>query len=135
MLNQDQIMPLLLEACPSFQAVWDSEIDEEDRQLVYVCLGSFARHLLDLHRLGRTTEFANVIQVIERLHLEGDAATKEAATIGLLEAIQNTWDHAGVATDESVASLLPESRRWWRQLELFWAGEIPYVGASAPDKQ
>ncbi len=129
MLNQNQIMPLLIEACPSFRAVWD-EIDEEDRPLIYVSLGSFARHLLDSWRLGRTAEIAAVVKVIERLHLEGDAATKEAATIGLLEAVQNVWSHAGEATDEFVAMLLPQSRRWWRELELFWAGEIAYVGAN-----
>jgi hypothetical protein len=91
MLNQDQIMPLLLDACPSFTPVWHSELDADDRKLVYVCLGRFAGHLLDLHRQGSTEELSAVAGVIERLHIEGDHATKEATTIGLLEDVQNVW--------------------------------------------
>jgi hypothetical protein len=58
---------------------------------VYVCLGSFAKHLLGLKEQGRTAEFAAVMEVIERLHVEGDTSTKEAATVGLLEGVQNVW--------------------------------------------
>lgn len=134
MLSQDQVMPLLLDACPSFWVVWDSELDEEDRKLLYVCLGSFAKHLLDLKQQRPTSEFAAVVEVIERLYLEGDTSTQEAATIGLLEAVQNVWGNSGVATDDFEQLLLPESRVWWQQLELFWAGAIPYVGATMPNK-
>lgn len=127
-------MPLLLDACPSFWVVWDSDLDEEDRKLLYACLGSFAKHLLDLKQQRSTAEFAAVVEVIERFYLEGDTSTQEAATIGLLEAVQNVWGNSGVATDDFEQLLLPESRVWWQQLELFWAGAIPYVGATMPNK-
>lgn len=134
MLNKDQIMPLLLEVSPSFRVVWDMELDEEDRKLVYLCLGFFAEHLMALEQQGRTAEFGAVAEVIERLHVEGDAATKEAATIGLLEGIQNVWGNNGVATGTLEELLGPQSRLWWQQLELFWSGAIPYVGATMPNK-
>ena len=134
MLSQDQIMPLLLEACPSFRSVWDSELDEDERKLVYVCLGRFARHLLDLKADRKTEEFAPVAVVIERVHTEGDVGASEAATIGLLEGVQNVWGNSGIAPDTFKQFLLPRSRLWWEQLELFWAGSIPYVGATMPNK-
>lgn len=54
--------------------------------------GEFARHIIDLCKNNKTEEFASIFYAIERLHLEGDEYVKEAATIGLLEGIQN---HAG----------------------------------------
>jgi hypothetical protein len=66
--------------------------------------------------------------VVERLHLEGDADVREAATIGLLEGLQNIAAHAGVDPDRFKVFLLPESARWWHELERFWRGETTHVG-------
>jgi hypothetical protein len=134
MLNQTQIMPLLLVACPSFEAVWDSELDAEEKGRIYTCLGTFARHLLELYRQGSVHEFAAVAEVVERLHIEGDHPTREAATIGLLEGIQNVWGNSGVDPELFKPFLLEQTKLWWEQLNLFWSGSIPHVGASMPKK-
>jgi len=42
-----------------------------------------------LEKANRTEEFPAVFEIIERMHLEGDDYVKEAATIGMLEGIQN----------------------------------------------
>jgi hypothetical protein len=47
-------MPLILEACPSFQETWDKS---DDQDLLYVVMGDLARHLLTLYRSDRTDEF------------------------------------------------------------------------------
>jgi hypothetical protein len=39
-------MPLILEACPSFQETWDKS---DDQALPYVVMGDLARHLLNLY--------------------------------------------------------------------------------------
>ena len=59
-------MPLLMEACPSYRPTAD------DQDLLYVALGDFARHLLQLQQQSRTQEFPEVARAIERLHVEGD---------------------------------------------------------------
>lgn len=69
-------------------------------------------------------------RAIERLHVEGDKIVQEAATIGLLEGIQNVWGNSKLDPEQFATYLLPESRKWWEQLKLFWAGKIPYVGAT-----
>ena len=43
-ISKDQVMPLLMEACPSYR------LPAEDRELLYVMLADFAHHLLQLHR-------------------------------------------------------------------------------------
>jgi hypothetical protein len=122
------MIPLLLEACPSFQGNWEAHLKEYDEPLVYIALGDFARHLLDLHQRGQSQVFPAVGRVIERLHLEGDAWVREAASIGLLEGIQNVWSHTDVDPELFVPYLLPESSRWWQSLNDFWSGKSKYVG-------
>jgi len=115
-------MPLLMEACPSFR------LPAEDRELLYVMLGDFARHLLDLHRQHQTEVFPAVARVIERLHVDGDHYVREAATIGLLEGIQNFWGNNDTDPESFAPYLLPESIRWWRSLNDFWSGKSKFVG-------
>ncbi|MGH9941193.1 MAG: DUF7674 family protein [Pyrinomonadaceae bacterium] len=102
----------------------------EDEDLLYVDLGEFAHHLVELHKANRTDEFPAMFEIIERLHLEGDAYVKEAATIGMLEGIQNVAGNSGVDPEEFFRFLKPESAKWWGQLNDFWEGKIPFVGSS-----
>jgi len=126
-------MALLLEACPSYQGRWQAYRDapEFDAELLYVHLGDFADHVIDLIERQETNEISALSRLIERLHLEGDDFVKEAATIGLLECIQNVAGHRNVATDGFEAALGPEAHRWWRSLDAFWSGKTPHVGADS----
>lgn len=122
---------MLLQACPSFVDSWNdlrAEYGPELDELVYVSLGAYARHLVALLQQRRTAEFPNVFRAIEELHVHGDVDVREAATIGLLEGIQNALSHAGADQLGIESLLLPESARWWRSLNKFWAGEIRVVG-------
>lgn len=85
-ITRDKVIPLLIEACPSYR---EAAQKSEDAELLYVEASNFARHLLQLYQQGRTDEFPAVAQVIERLHIEGDKWVRELATIGLLEGVQN----------------------------------------------
>ena len=117
---------MILKACLSFQDTWDKSIDKE---LLYVVMGDLARHLLSLFRRGVTDEFEPICEVIEHFHTDGDVFVRELATIGLLEGIQNNWANNDQDPEVFVEFLLPESRKWWGELNDFWAGKIPYVGA------
>jgi hypothetical protein len=122
MITREQVIPMLIEVCPSFRAT------SADESLLYVSLGDFARHLLLLHRQGRTEEFPAVAKVIERLQVEGDSFVREAVAIGLLEGIQNVWSNAGTDPELFIRHLLPVSTKWWRSLNDFWAGKSKFVG-------
>jgi hypothetical protein len=118
-ITRDQVMPLLLEACPSFHKRWKAYLAEPDYEanLLYIDLGELAHHVLELAIGGATTEFPALFAVVERLHVEGDAFVKEAATIGLLEDIQNIAGHDGIDTDAIEAHLQPVSAKAWAELE------------------
>jgi hypothetical protein len=120
MISSPQIIPMLVDASPSFKCAED---------LLYVALGDFARHLLELYQRKETVSFSAVCAVIERLYVEGDHGVQEAATIGLLEGIQNVWGNNNVDPELFASYLLPESRKWWDELNAFWRGERDYVGA------
>ena len=115
-------MPLLMEACPSHRPT------AEDHDLLYAALGDFAHHLLQLQQQSRTQEFPEVARVIERLHIEGDHYVREAATIGLLEGIQNVWANEATDPELFVRHLLPVSAKWWQSLNDFWSGKSKFVG-------
>jgi hypothetical protein len=121
MITKEQVMPLLLNACPSFSARWEEHrAFYEDEQLLYIDLGEFAHHLIELQKTNRIEEFEAVFDVIERMHLEGDDYVNEAATIGMLESIQNVAGNSGIDPEQFAKYLKAESARRWRQLNNFW---------------
>lgn len=65
MITKDQVIPMILKACPSFQETWDKS---DDHDLLYAVMGDIARHLLTMYKTGRTDEFGSLCQVIEALH-------------------------------------------------------------------
>ena len=134
MITKEQVMPLFLAACPSFLPAWEEyRASNPDEGLLYIDMGELAHHMVDLIKSNQTSEFPAVFDVIERLHIEGDHYVKEAATIGILESLQNVASNNGVDPEAFVPWLGTESRRWWRQLIDFWQAKIPYVGATIND--
>lgn len=136
MITRDEVMPLLLAACPSFASTWadlehdDVHVNDDGTRLHYLDASMFATHLVELHRSGRDDEVRAAFVVIERLHLEGDPYVSELATIGYLEDVEgDVAAHPDeLAFFESV--LGPESARWWRGLQAFWTGRAPLVRAT-----
>jgi hypothetical protein len=126
MITKDQMLVPMLAACPSFMPAWQAFVAEwahDDDPPLYLALGDLARHLIEGIRSDATTEFPAVFEVVERWHLEGDHFVREAATIGLLEGIQNVGGNTGVDPALFETWLLPESRKWWDRLNRFWGGD------------
>ena len=89
MITRNEIVSGILDACPSFSPVHAALCADGEAELTYIVLGRFADHLVELHQAGSEAEFSDVAELIERIHAEGDDYVREAATIGLLEGIQN----------------------------------------------
>jgi hypothetical protein len=136
MIRADEVMALLLAACPSYVARWRAYRAEPafDAAELRLHLGDFADHVVDRLEGGEGDELPALCRVVEWLHVDGDDDVKEAATIGLLEGIQNVAGHRGVPTAGLEAALGPETRRWWRSLDEFWSGKVPHVGADVPKR-
>jgi hypothetical protein len=128
MIERGDVIPLVLEVCPSFREFCD---DEPRENLLYLVMGDLALHLRNLVERDETEEIAPVCRLIERLHLEGDGYVRALATCGLLEDLRSVWTDRGADPNEFHAWLHPTSRGRWRELEAYWAGDIPAVGAAA----
>lgn len=132
MIEQEQVMPLFVAACPSFEGPLEAYVSDNygkgDERLLYCELGEFSRHLIDLASSGNVEELPAVFAVIERLHLEGTPYVREAATIGLLEGIQNNASHSDFDLAKLTCYLRPESAYWWQQVADFWEGKVRFVG-------
>ncbi|MCE9534026.1 MAG: hypothetical protein K8T89_23320 [Planctomycetes bacterium] len=126
MISKDDMMALLLNACPSFAPLWQSFLDEwrdeADGLPLYLALADFARHLIDMHANGEIDRLHVVFRAVERLHLEGDEYVREAATIGLLEDLQNLNLHSCTKPEDFVPYLGAESSRCWEEAGRFWNG-------------
>ncbi len=114
----------LLAADPSFQPDWNAFLDhwrDEPGPLpLYLALGDLSRHLARQLERGETKAFDAVFDVVERWHLEGDPYVRKAATIGLLENLQNDNFYVTGRPEQFLPWLRPESLRYWRKVEAFW---------------
>jgi hypothetical protein len=125
------VMPLLLEACPSFASQWvdkvlEENLDEESDggRLFFVDAGAFIHHLVSLKVDRRTSEFPAVFDVFERLILEGDTYVHNLGEVGYLEGLQMmTVTEAGLNPERDFRPYLqPASERIWASLNRFWGG-------------
>lgn len=130
MIAKNDMMDVLLDACPSFVPQWqtfqDEWREEADDLPLYVALADFARHLISMVERGETAGLPAAFAVVERLHVEGEHYVREAATVGLLESLQNLNLHKqGTDPEQFRPYLGPESARWWDKLYRFWQhGEL-----------
>ncbi|MGH9683640.1 MAG: DUF7674 family protein [Candidatus Acidiferrales bacterium] len=91
MITKDQIVPMLLEACPEIQTDWQRHRahwnDEEAG--IYNDLAVFAHFIVNAFSKNETARFPAVFQVIENLLSNGTQEVRDAAGIGFLKALQN----------------------------------------------
>jgi hypothetical protein len=73
------MIPLLLEACPSFGNVWGPIQRPDEDQFIYVAFGAFASHYCGLNDKGQTSEFGAFDELVKRFQQEGDAEVRRLA--------------------------------------------------------
>ncbi len=133
MIRREEMFLLLLECDPTFGPTWQeflSEWDGEPELPHYIALGQLAYHIIEKQRNAEKEVLDAVFGVVERWHVEGDTYVSEAATIGLLEGLQNILGGnkrnkktKGVRASDFEPYFGPETRRWWGKLYRFWDGD------------
>jgi len=124
MITPNEMMNILIEASPSFEKEWvefqEEWKDEKEGVPYYLVLGDFAHHVKKLYEMNEEYLLRKIFKAVDRLHTDGDAYVKEAATVGFLEALQNSSasQKGGSAVYEKY--LLPETEYWWKKLNHFW---------------
>jgi hypothetical protein len=125
MITPDQMFAPMLLACPDFKRQWEAftaDWDSLKRKPLpyYLLLNELARHLTHKLAIGETSQFAGVFAVVERWHVEGDDYVQTAASIGLLEDLQNPANYRGRKPSDFVPWLGPVSKIWWDKVEEYW---------------
>jgi hypothetical protein len=127
-ITRESMFEPLLEADHSFAPIWRAFVEEweDERELpLYLALASVACHLIEQLKAGETDKFHAVFDVVERWHLQGDAYVREAASVGLIEDLQNTNLRKGTTPTDFEPWLRPESKRWWDKVDKFWSQGEP----------
>ena len=123
MISREDMFKPILEVSDGFKPVWNEFVSEwkDDAELPqYLALSKLAGYISRLISESRTRELSDIFEVVERWHLEGDDYVREAATVGLLEDLQNInvvgWD----VPDKVHKLLLPKSKQQWAKISEFW---------------
>src|SRR4051812_36969335 len=125
LITRENMFEPLLRADQSFAPRWSAFVEEwqDERELPqYLALASLARHLIGQLKAGHTETFPAVFHVVEQWHVQGDAYVREAASLGLLEDLQNTGLHEGTEPADFEPWLRPVSKHWWDKVDRFWSG-------------
>ena len=121
-ITRAQLLPLLAEACPPYQADFDRFRTEfaDDERFVYIAFTEFARSLSRAMAARDEQTIRRVFDVLERFITEGDAEVQEAAVVGIIKNLQNVNLHEKTPPDDYVPFLRPESQHWWGRVKTFW---------------
>lgn len=141
MIEANEVVPMLLEACPSFAASW-AEVEPENLdddsptgRLHYLDAGAFVRHLVVLYLADSLEEFPAVFAVFEQLVTDGDDYVRNLGVIGYLEGLQMmVVTNAGIDPEADLRPhLLPVSDMWWDRINRFWAGDATALREDSAD--
>ncbi len=122
-------MDMLVAACPSFASRWETYRADAPwgRDLVYLDISEFVRHLENLLDAGRVDELPAVFDIVERLITTGEHYVQEAAVVGVLEDLRD------VDEGQPFPYFGPETAKWWREMKEFCAGRRRYIGEGLSD--
>jgi len=123
MITLDEVMPLLLEACPAFVPELEAYYSRHDivpgsRPFYYIEAGRLASWLFALMESNQIECFPIVFGVIERLFAEGNDQVQMLAALGILEGLQNRagYAHGPLGHTVFLPWLGPLTRKEWDNL-------------------
>jgi hypothetical protein len=124
MITKTQIMPLLLEACPGFQATWQAHLEwwKGEEPGAYNNTSEFARYLVESFESGQTSEFPDAFAAIEKILNEGEES-RDIAGIGVIESLQTIGSNHSCGEEVFIQWLGPTSRQAWAEIERMWEGK------------
>lgn len=123
MITLDEVMPLVLEACPAFVPELDAfyrryDIAPESRPFYYIEAGRLNSWLYERMESHETECFPAVFALIERLLAEGTNQVKDLVATGILEGLQNRAMYAHGQNGHTIFLpwLSPLTRQEWDAL-------------------
>lgn len=132
MITRHNMFEPLVEAVPSFRhqrdafvAYWTSPENVDGYPVGdlpnYLLLAELATYFVDQLQIGETQEVVAGLGVCEQWLIKGDDYVREAATVGLLESLQNRVEVQQLPEERITTLLGREGLRWWEKLKDFWS--------------
>jgi len=125
MLNKEDIVPLLLKACPTAKDTWQEHLEDWEGEEAgdYNDIAVFAHHIIRCYEQDKTEEINNAFKTIERLINDGSDEVRAIAVTGFLEDIQNIASYHDFGYKVFEPYLRPTSRQGWYELIELWKGK------------
>ncbi len=125
MIHKDEMIPMLLAACPGFRPRWEEYVAAWNGEPagLYNDIGEFVSYLLEAYRAGQVDCVRAAFDTLERFLAEGEADTREHAAIGFIEDLRNasSWEPFGAKA--FIPFLKPHSQQAWAEIERIWKGK------------
>jgi len=121
-ITKTQVVPLLLEACPTAQPAWQEHLAwwKGKEAGGFNDVNVFAHHIVESYAKGLTAECRALFATVERILEEGDEEAQSLAALGVLEDIQTISTHHSFGPAAFVGLLGPKSRKAWKQIDALW---------------
>lgn len=101
-ITKAEVVPLLLEACPTAVPAWEEHLvwwDGKEERGGFNDVNVFARHIVESYARGVTTECEALFATVERILNDGNEEARSLAALGVFESLK-----------------LRKPRKWWQ----FW---------------
>jgi hypothetical protein len=128
-ITPDEMFAPMLVACPDFLPKWETFVADwqspKQKPLpYYFLLNELAQHLVLKLGAEDTDAFRSIFDVVELWHVRGDDYVQQAASIGLLEDLQNPANYRSGKPGDFMRWFGPVSKLWWDKVEDYWAPGI-----------
>lgn len=121
-MKKDEVVPLLLAACPSALPRW-REYSRKESIGAYIDVAEFVHHIVEGYAEGRMDECPAFFAAIEKMIAEGDQEVIDLALAGLIEGVQNVASHEPFGYHVFEQWLGPLGRQGWAEIEELWKGK------------
>ncbi|MDR2719178.1 MAG: hypothetical protein LBB89_14075 [Treponema sp.] len=122
----NNVSKILIKKFPDI--ITDDLFLDDDETLEYMVASDFARYIIKNIDENNIEKLKECFEFIELLHINGTEKTKELATIGYLEDLQNfTGGSKTMKKYKIIYDFIGiESKKWWDKLNDFWNGIITH---------
>jgi hypothetical protein len=125
MTCKEDMIPLLLDACPGFRPRWEEHLASWNGEAagVYNDIGEFVAYIIEAFKDGQIECVRAAFDTLEQFLMGGDSEAKERAVIGFIEDLQNASSWESFGAEAFGPFLKPHSLRAWKEVEEMWWGK------------
>ncbi|GAB5410569.1 MAG: hypothetical protein BalsKO_29340 [Balneolaceae bacterium] len=137
MLNLEDIVPMMLKACPSAREAWSEHLEwwEGEKAGDYNDIAVFSHHIVHCFKTGNEKEIKAAFKTIEKLINEGSDDVRGVAVVGFLEGVQNISSHEDFGYSVFEPYLHSSSKQGWYELIELWKGKNTLADVIRAQKQ